>query len=260
MTRIVDVEALTEEEFGSLICYPRRDPKEFRRRLHELTKLGIRRIKLGGPSRVFDYEVLGKGFVSIVVTAELDDGRECALKIRRIDADRKNTSHEVQMLRKANKLGIGPKLFKHSPNFVAMELIQGEFINEWIKKLKGRGTKATVRKIVATILNQCFTLDSGGLDHGELSRATRHFIISNSDRVQIIDFETASDKRRASNVTAAGQYLLIGSAVARRIRRILGITSTEHVIDALRGYKKEPTKDNLRKILCAANIVEGELA
>ena len=60
--------------------------------------------------------VLGKGYVGVVVVANMK-GQKVALKMRRIDADRLNFTHEAEMLQKANAIGVGPKFIAVSNNF-----------------------------------------------------------------------------------------------------------------------------------------------
>ncbi len=101
--------------------------------------------------------------------------------------------------------------------------------------------------LVAAILEQCFSLDIAGLDHGELSRLTRHVIVS--DKPYIIDFESASTTRKTCNVTAAAQSLLLYGIVANKVKRIMGNTDKEKVIQALRTYKHIHTRSNFDALL-----------
>ena len=79
-----------------------------------------------------------------------------------------------------------------------MEFVTGQRIIDWVGNNKT--TKSKKRTVVTAILEQCFSLDAVGLDHGELSRLARHVIVS--DRPSIIDFESASTTRKTCNVTA----------------------------------------------------------
>jgi putative serine/threonine protein kinase len=104
-----------------------------------------------------------------------------------------------------------------------------------------------MRAVVTDILEQCFRLDRAGLDHGELSRMTRHVIVS--DRSYIIDFESASTIRRTCNVTAAAQSIFLYGIVANRVKKILGNTDREKVMRALRTYKHSHTRANFDAVL-----------
>ena len=244
----ISLERLDEEAYGRVICYPRYDVKELRRRLKELKKLGVTAVEFSGRKRVSDLSVLGKGCVGIVVMAYKKDER-IAMKIRRVDADRLKMQHEAEMLKKANTVDIGPKMLDVTDNFLVMEFIEGVLLPEWINALRGRGTKSRVKRVLRAVLEQSWSLDELGLDHGELSRAPKHVIVDPKEKPWIVDFETASVNRKVSNVTSICQYLFISSQVARTIQRKLGGIDRAKLMQALRGYKQKRTRGGFEKIL-----------
>ena len=139
------------------------------------------------------------------------------------------------MQKLANNLGVGPKFYKKSDNFILMEVVEGCEIPEWIRKLKGVGSKSSLRSIIKEVLDQCLRLDNGGIDHGELSNLKKHIIVG--EKVSIIDFESSAIHRRMKNLTSAAQYLFIGGPVANKVRRMLGIKSMGNALNSLRRYK-----------------------
>lgn len=244
---------LLKERYGQVICYPRYDIKELKRRIKELKAAGVKALEFTGEKRAFDVPVLGKGCVGIVVAAQTDEGK-VALKIRRIDAGRASMQREAEMLRRANAVGVGPNLLNVTGNFLLMEFIEGKLLPQWIEELKGRGTKARICRVLQAILEQCWKLDEAGLDHGELSRAPKHIIVSEGDGPRIVDFETASIARRVSNVTSICQYLFIGSSAAKIIGRKFGKVDQGELIRALRRYKQGRTRENFDKILIVCKL------
>jgi len=192
--------------------------------------------------------VLGKGCVGIVVVAYPNSGR-AALKIRRVDADRKGMFHEGEMLTRANNIDVGPKLIEISENFLLMELVEGTHFPEWIESLGGREGQSRVRLVLKDVLEQCYRLDEAGLDHGELSNAPKHIIVDADDRPYLVDFETASINRRVSNVTSVCQYLFLGSQIADKVKEKLGKVDEKQLINALRTYKRKRTKENFEKLV-----------
>ena len=227
----------------SLITYPHYSESEYKDRIIEMESLGITSIILGGKTIVNSAPIAGKGGVGIVVKSKAGS-KVCALKIRRMDADRKTMDNEARFHKMANSAGVGPILQGHTKNLIAMEFVTGQRIIDWA------GNKATRSKMctVATaILEQCFSLDVAGLDHGELSRLARHVIVS--DRPSIIDFESASTTRKTCNVTAATQSIFFYGIVANKLRMILGNIDREKVIHALRTYKKIHTRANFDAVL-----------
>ena len=244
----VPLKQLLEERYGKVMCYPRYDLGELRRRVKELKKLGVRAVEFAGGKSAFDVPVLGKGCVGIVVVALTDQGK-AALKVRRVDADRAGMQREAEMLRRANAVGVGPRLLGTTENFLLMEFVEGTLLPQWVEMLKGRGTRSRIREVLREVLEQCWRLDELGLDHGELSRAPKHVIVDSSDNPCLVDFETASLHRRVSNVTSICQYFFIGSQAAKTIKKKLGEINREDLIKTLRTYKQQRTRENFEKVL-----------
>ena len=222
------------------------------RRLKELEKLGVQSLEFAGEKSIFDVPVLGKGCVGVVVVAYTNLGR-AALKIRRVDADRKGMFHEGEMLQRANAIDVGPKLLEISENFLLMELVEGTHFPEWIESVEGREIHLRIRMVLEDVLEQCYRLDESGLDHGELSKAPKHIIVDADDLPYLIDFESASINRRVSNVTSVCQYLFLGSQIADKVKDKLGKVNEKELINVLRNYKRERTRENFEKIV--ENIV-----
>ena len=227
-----------------LISYPHFSEREYKDRIIEMESLGITSIILGGKTIVNGAHIAGKGCVGIVVKAKAGS-KVCALKIRRTDADRMAMDNEARFHKMANSEGVGPSLEGHTKNLIAMEFVTGQSIIDWV--VGNKATKSKICTIAAAILDQCFSLDVAGLDHGELSRLARHVIVS--DRPYIIDFESASTTRKTCNVTAAAQSILLYGIVANKVKKILGNTDREKVIHALRTYKHLHTRANFDAVL-----------
>jgi putative serine/threonine protein kinase len=243
---LMPLENLTEEPYASVLCYPRASEAELGNRIEELKAFGVSAVEFSGRGSVFNVPVLGKGFVGVVVTVHLN-GERAALKIRRVDADRPSLEQEAEMLAKANSVEVGPRLIGASKNFLLMQLIDGDPLPVWLETHK---EKAVVRGVLAEILMQCWRLDTAGLDHGELSRAPKHLIVDKAQHPWIVDFESASDTRKPSNITAVCQYLFLGGgAVASAVAEALGERSRTDVIEALRVYKKERTREGFDRVL-----------
>jgi putative serine/threonine protein kinase len=230
------------------MCFPNPSKTELQSRLEELGSLGVSALEFSGSASLFGVgvPVLGKGFVGIVVIGHLN-GQRVAVKIRRSDADRADLLHEAQMLSVANSVNVGPKLTAASKNFLLMRLIDGGLITDWLETNKDA---ATVKRVLGEVLEQCFKLDQAGLDHGELSKAPKHLLVDKAQKPFIVDFETASVERRVANVTAVCQYLFSGnSSAAKILAKIFGEKDRFKLIDALRSYKKNPTRDQFEALL-----------
>ena len=248
-SNVVYLERFLEEKYGRVLCYPKYDLTELKNRIDELRRLGVKALEFVGDKTVSDMSVLGKGCVGIVVAAYTEKRERAALKIRRMDADRKEMQHEAEMLKKANSVEVGPKLVSVSENFLLMEFIKGHLLFQWISMLKGRGTKSRIQMVLRDILEQCWRLDKIGLDHGELSKAPKHIIIDEENKPHIVDFETASIHRRVSNVTSMCQYLFIGSEVAKIIIKRVGYIDRDELVKSLKNYKRQQNRRNFEDIL-----------
>lgn len=227
-----------------IISYPHFSESEYKDRIIEMESLGITSIILGGKTIVNGAHIAGKGCVGIVVKAK-SRGEVCALKIRRTDANRETMDNEVHLHKMANSACVGPSLEEHTKNLIVMEFVAGQSIIDWV--VSNNITESKMWTLAVAILEQCFSLDIAGLDHGELSRPTRHVIVS--DRPYIIDFESASTTRKTCNVTAAAQSLLLYGIVANKVKKIMCNTDKERLIQALRTYKHFHTRANFDAIL-----------
>ena len=214
-------------------------------RIDELKRLNITHLVMRGTTQLAkNVWVLGKGTVSIVVEGLLRGERRVAVKVRRLDANRPTLKNEAELLKMANILGVGPKLYGYSDNFIVMELIEGTPIDTYILNAH----KPQLVKVIKDLLEQCRKLDSIGLDHGELSLAKKHVYIVDEKPV-IIDFESTSMTRKPTNLTSIISYLLLRkSKSSKRLQNLLKI-NPDKLIDLLRKYKKKITQENYQAIL-----------
>lgn len=243
---MVPLSELVEEPYSSILGYPKATRREIANRITELRKLGIKGISFTGEAMLNSLNVLGKGYVGVVVLSKYKT-QKVALKIRRIDSSRSEMDSEARLLRLANEVGVGPRLIDNSKNFMIMEYLEGRKIIDWIRELKGKGSAAKLRSAVKKVLEDCYNLDKICLDHGELSHIHKHVIIGRS--IFIIDFESASVNRRVSNVTSATQSIFIGSGMSKLVKKIIKEPSKGKLITCLRKYKKEQSRKNFEYIL-----------
>ena len=241
------IKKLNHKPYSTILGYPKATQRQILARINELEKIRVKSVSFFGSSNVNNLDILGKGYVGVVILAK-KGSRKIALKIRRTDSKRKDMKSEAKFLTIANSVKVGPKLIDASRNFLLMEYLEGEKIGKWVTKIKGRGGSSILKKTIKTVLEDCFRLDHIGLDHGELSSISKHVIIS-ENRAVMIDFESSSTKRRVSNVTSATQAIFIGSGISKHVNRIYKIPNKERIIDVLRSYKKEPTRKNFDELL-----------
>ena len=243
----IPIKKLLEEPYSKIIGYPQASKTQIRSRILELEKLKIKSVSFSGPTSIGKLSILGKGYVGVVILAKKDN-RDVAVKIRRLDSQRNEMKSEAKLLKIVNSVNVGPKLFEASKNFLIMEYLEGEKIGDWIENIGGKGIVKRLKSTIRTILEDCYRLDQIGFDHGELSSITKHVIVGKS-KSTLIDFESSSVERRVSNVTSVTQAIFIGSGIAKKVQRIYKLPSKEKIIEALRSYKQEQSRENFEKIL-----------
>ncbi len=246
---VVPIDELVEAPYASIICFPKPSSSEVESRIEELRSHDVTALEFSGKSSVFGVPlpVLGKGFVGIVVIAQLSNGQRVAIKIRRMDADRVDLFHEANMLSKANLAGVAPNFVGVSKNFLLMQLIEGDLLPAW---LETNEESSLVKQVLAEVLLNCYKLDEIGLDHGELSKAPKHVIIDHQNKPWIVDFETSSDCRKVANLPAMCHFLFSSAGeVARTVIERLGERNREKIISSLQAYKKCRTRENFERVI-----------
>jgi len=243
----ISIKKFADEPYSKILGYPKATSRQIKLRINELEKLKIKSISLTGPTTIGNLSILGKGYVGVVVIAK-KGSKEIALKIRRTDAPRKNMKDESILLELVNSVDVGPKMFDASKNFLVMEYLEGEKFSDWINLLKGIGSAKKLKTTIKSILEDCYRLDEIGFDHGELSNISKHVIVGKT-KASIIDFESSSTKRKPSNVTSITQAFFIGSGNAKKAREIYKNPPKEKIIEVLKLYKQEKTRENFEKLL-----------
>jgi len=251
LSEYIPLEDVIGHDVGRFISWPRYDENIAKQRLGQLRELGIESIALGGRHRIQGYPLLGKGHAGVVLKA-LKGGEEVALKIRRTDSDRESMHREAEMLTLANKVGVGPMMHGFSEDFIAMEKITGPYLGEWMKDFKG--DLEELRHVLLALLEKSRKLDRAGVDHGELTRVKRHFIVT-GEGPKIIDFESASTERRMQNVTATAQSIYLNRGFSSKLAPYLTLPDSDVLIDALSKYKQNQTDENFRKILETCTLI-----
>ena len=243
----ISIKKFTEDPYAKILGYPNATNRQIKSRINELEKLKIKSICLTGPTTIGSLEILGKGYVGVVVLAKRGN-KEVALKVRRTDSQRENMKNESILLNLVNTVNVGPRMIDVSKNFLVMEYIEGEKFSEWIGMLKGSGSAKKLKSTIKNVLEDCYRLDQIEFDHGELSNISKHVIVG-KNKATLIDFESSSTKRRPSNVTSITQAFFIGSGIAKQTQKIYKNSSKEKIILALKNYKQEKTRENFENLL-----------
>ena len=247
----VKLDKITEAPYSDIWVYPKGTKSQIKSRIKELKTLGVESISFQGELQIGMISILGKGYVGIVVLGKIGR-KKVAVKIRRNDSPRKNLKKEAELLKITNRSNVGPKLVGFSKNFLVMEYLEGKKIRDWVTNLKKKGSSQQLKFVIKKILEDCYSLDRIGLDHGELSNMSKHVIVGN--KITIIDFESSSTDRKVSNVTSATQALCIGSGISKIIGCVYKIPKKQKMISVLRRYKREGTRDSFESLLSVLKL------
>ena len=249
------LDQLTKTPFIQVLTYPKISLDAARSRIRQLERLGVEELIFEGKAKVGRLGILGLGTVGIVVKARLGED-VLALKIRRTDANRPDMEQEARITSMANKLGIGPTVYSHTKDLMLMKLLNYVELEEWLRGLRGQGTREAARTMVHSILNQCRKLDIMGIDHGQLSNLRKHAVVANGVP-WIIDYESAGTARKPKNVTTAAQYLLIGGRLSPRLRRVMGVRNTLPLLKFLSEYKRDMSDYAYSKLIEMLKLAPG---
>ena len=239
------LESENKENLKFLLTYPLFDQNIFDSRVQELLSLGINSVFSFGKVQLHKICILGKGSVGLVTLVKYRK-RYFVLKIRRADANRCNMYDEVVYQSSANSIGIGPFLVDFSENLILMEFARGLNIGDWCGLTST--TNDRIQQCSASILQQCFLLDCLKLDHGQLKRLDRHIIVSEDGRPTILDFETSSTSRRASNVTSVSQSIFLHGTIFSRLEGSI-VNDRKFIIKCITDYKRDMNHEKFEKIL-----------
>jgi putative serine/threonine protein kinase len=245
---MADLIQVEDRRLTKVLSYPFFSEEKYLSTVEELKAMSVDSVVSTGSLELGGIHVLGKGCVGVVLAASAN-GRMVALKILRSDANRCDLLNETRCLTIANGCGAGPKLVALAKRAFAMDLIDGGYFVDWLKKPRTRGE---LEDSVKEILRQCFDLDSVGLDHGELSDAKKHILVDARGSPVLIDFETASTRRKARNLVAILGYLFFKEPAASLIRGYLRPQAT--FLESLRNYKRAPSRDSYKWILSVIGL------
>ena len=248
----MNVSDLSQEPYSHVITYPKYNISDIENRIKELNQLKINTIIFEGNVHFGSTHVLGKGCESVVVKAKFND-QIFALKIRRTDSSRFNLNNEVEYLRLANSVDVGPKLKNYTDNMILMELITDITLSTWIENLSSNDSALHLKNNIRDLLVQCRKLDNIGLDHGELSNLFKHVFVG--EKTSILDFESSSISRRVKNVSSAIQWLFIGGPFSPKIRDYLNISNVDDVKNYTKLYKSKMNDSSFDNLLKCIKII-----
>ncbi len=157
----------------------------------------------------------------------------------------RNFEKEVRILKQLSNYDFVPKLFSFNNEKmeIEMEYIRGINLREFLRRERDRDK---IFNVIKKIFEICFILDKHKIQKEEMNNPEKHIIISD-DRIVFIDFERAVEKNRPSNVTQFVEYLYKKKEVLEKFG--IKLNEKSKVIEYLKKYKKEYTKESLEDLL-----------
>ncbi len=235
-------------ELLTQLAYPSRTTDYAIRVLKELEELGVDSVYLNREPKP-SIKLIGKGYRGILLKA-CWNSLTIAVKILRVDSGISDLTREAEMMKLANSIGIGPRLFDYSNHVILMEYVHGVDLDKWLNQLSFEDV-GLLKKVLTSILTQARKLDSIHLDHGELSNARRHIIIKEDFHPVILDFGKASLSRKPKNFTSVVSYLVFGP---HHIKILKMMCVSDIPIQFLRVYKENPCDESFYRIIRALNL------
>ncbi len=138
------------------------------------------------------------------------DGKFFAMKVEHEKSRRlRMVEQEVQLLRMANQIGVGPKVeevdMEHA--IIIMALVEGITLGKWVDTTESR---VKMERGLTRLFGQARKLDRAGIDHGQLGGKLHNILMDAGDQPTILDFEKASYVRSVHNVGQLKGVLLGG--------------------------------------------------
>lgn len=241
--------------YHALLSYPHDDSAWQAQCRRQLQKLGVEALVAEGGIRLQGHPLLGAGYCGLVV-AGVWHGQSAAIKIRRRDCRQADLTDEARLQLRANALGLGPQLWAAQGDLLVMQRLTGEPLASWLDQptLSGKRLQA----LVLQLLQQGFSLDQAGIDHGALRYPSDHALVVD-DRVTLIDFSHASDRRRPNNVTSLVQALGWGTRIAEQLGPYSLLPQREEVLPLLRHYKQHPDESSFAALLQGCRLCTEKL-
>lgn len=182
---------------------------------------------------VNNVEYFKKGKRGIVYTGNYK-GKKVIIKVKNPESFAINRiKNEGDWLKRLNKIGIGPKVFVATEDYLVMEFIDGKFFVDFIESSKD---KKIVLKVIKDILNQCYEMDKIKVDKEEMHKPIKNLIINKKNKPILIDFERCHVVDNGKNVT---QFLFF----LYKCRDLLGKFGIKieqsKIIEISKDYKKD---------------------
>ncbi|MDA1197412.1 MAG: hypothetical protein O2779_05650 [Nanoarchaeota archaeon] len=172
-------------------------------------------------------------------------GKRVVVKKERADSPAPGSiANEIRFLKVLNDKKIGPQLLFSSKKYFGYYYVTGRFFSDFLDRC---GSKEKILLVVARIFNQCFVLDTLGINKEEMHHPHKHILVDKY-KVVMLDFERCRYTDDPNNVTQFSSYLL--SSFVSELFKEEGIRfSRSAVISAAKEYKSDFSKKGFEKLV-----------
>lgn len=185
--------------------------------------------------KIDNLEIIGKGWRGVVYKGILN-GKTLAFKVASRPEVIKAIQREGRILEIVNKENIGGKLALKGEDFIAYQFIEGNHLIDIINE-------NNYKDLIFQIFIQGWKLDNLKINKDEMQRPLKNAIVDKEGKVHLIDFERAKFSKKPSNITQLLQFVLSLKD------KYFPFIDKEKIINLGKNYKKDYSKDSLRKII-----------
>ena len=166
-----------------------------------------------------------------------------AIKVKKKESKAADAiASEVFWLKVLNERDIGPRMLFSGEEYVAYEFAEGEYIEEWLPD----ASKEEIRKVFASVFQQCYVMDKLHVNKEEMHHPLKHIIVDKDGDATLIDFERCYETEKPHNVTQFADF--VGKHRALLAKKGFSFTLKE-LRDAAAKYKEKYDAKEFEKIL-----------
>ena len=109
-------------------------------------------------------------------------------------------------------------------------------------------TEKDIRKVLRSVFDQMFILDSLGINKEEMHHPYKHIIITKKNKPVLLDFERANNTEKPSNVTQFCQFIT-STNISSLLKKKGFNVNIRKVRAAAKKYKHNINKKNFKEII-----------
>ena len=171
------------------------------------------------------------------------DIQQVIIKVKREESDAVGRiANEVQWLTALNVYNIGPRLLFSGEGYFVASFIDGIFILDWIASHSALG----IKKVLLTVLEQCFVLDTMKVNKEEMHHPLKHIIIDQRNYPILVDFERCARVEKPHNVT---QFIEFICRMKKELEEKGVVVPVLRFRELSKQYKDGMTKENFKELL-----------